>query len=236
MWKHDPIVSHLPKVTDLKAPPEIGTWYAVPTFPTFVSLGLTRNRRHRAGAIKVHHLPVFLPPHEDKHLFNFPAWHYHIDLRFINDNELRRLLRKHAALRTKKITKEEYQELCNHIPFILSGEASYGEKIVMVQANSRPHLERVKWKAAICVRDYQRPEKFNLHSIIAREARFQKTRPYCGRCPHKGINLDQIPTEHRMDGSEIKVCPAHGGKWQIKDGQISVATYDPIGRFGTTEF
>jgi hypothetical protein len=234
MWKPNEIVKHLPKVTDLKAPPEIGMWYAVPTFPTYIGVGRMRNRRKRAGSIEIHHLPVFLPPHEDKHLFDFPAWHYHIDLRFINNNELRLLLKKHAAIRSKQITKEQYQELCNYIPFMLSGEAAYGEQ--NVQSNKRPNLERVKWKAALCIRNYQRPEKFGLHSIIEREVRFQKPRPYCGRCPHKGVNLDQIPTEYRRDGSEIKVCPAHGGKWQIKDGQISVATYDPIGKLGVTEF
>lgn len=39
----------------------------------------------------------------------------------------------------------------------------------------------------------------------------------CGRCPHKGINLNLIDSDR--DGN--KVCPAHGLKWD-KDGKLIV--------------
>lgn len=195
MWREDPLVQHLTKITELNKPPEVGTWYAVPTYRVIVKQ-------------KVHHLPVLTPSHEDGRLFRFPIWHYHLDLRFIHDNELRKLMDTHIFIKVKKVEDWHYLALGDVFPLVRT-------------MSNRPDSESLLWKAVPCVRDYHPVKNTNLHRIISEEPRYQQERPYCGKCPHRGVNLDQV----KPDADGIRVCPAHGGRWKVADGKISAEPF-----------
>lgn len=249
MWKPNPLVDSLERSCDLKAPPVVGHWYSVPTYP------------FKANDGKFHHLPVYLPAHEDQKAFGFRPWHYHVDLRFVHQNEICFLLEKHVGVARKYYTRylyipseSPYVEIADKLPngqnvmaawehgitdqevifeswykclcdrFLLAVTQSQGFIASADGTDARvatgfdADFRQIKWKAQPCIRASQEPNSVFLHNILCKLDRFKKVAKYCGKCPHKGVNLDSV----EADENGIKICPAHGARWKVEKDTITI--------------
>lgn len=232
---------NLERSCDVKTPLEVGKWYSVPLYP------------FRIG-FKVFNLPVLLPAHEDGAIFGFPVWHYHLDVRFIHKNALIKILRQEYGIKKYFITKFIYCPNKNafleytkvgyfDVACIEAWECGVTDKNQIIESwygfladrfalsitnQFAPYPEqgksadysKIKWEDQMCRFTDVKISRKQLHDVLVAKSNFAKERKYCGVCPHKGINLEGI--ESNANG--IKVCPAHGGRWKIKDGKISLET------------
>lgn len=222
MYKYNSLVENLEKTCDLKTSPEVGKWYAVPTYP-----------------MRKYHLPVYLPAHEDGEIFNFPIWHYHIDYRFYHNNAIKFFLKEYGIY--KNIYKkyiyidEDFEYLdgvSNRVSMIEAYKKNITDENIILESwykylcstmnsirtlNNGPDFQNIKWKAQMCIRNYQIPNKSFLYKKLLNTQKFKSSFKYCGKCPHKGINLNSV-----QEVNGIKTCPAHGGKWKISEGKIKI--------------
>ncbi len=181
------------RIDELTEPPVIGKYYWVPTvnYPWFD---------------RIQEWPVLLPRHEDAKILNFPAWHYHVDGRFLSARHWRWLdgwRRTYSAPKTR-------EQVLNGAP---------------LNNDDFPEHPPVRW----CVRRCARIPAYALADTripkLVREAMPDAPARRCpnGRliCPHKGIDLTTVAPD--ADGNIT--CPGHGLRFRL-DGSPLIVSED----------
>ena len=176
------------RIDELTAPPIVGQRYLVPTvrYPWFG---------------KVDAWPVMGPKHNDIEHFRFERQHYHVDLRFLTDAQIRRV---------EKAAYYKSIEMC------AAGNplASHG-----LEHSEDPVLRRL-----VCRRiDHSFPmraaAKNTPHRALAKAyAGHRCARNAAGLliCPHKGFALDSLVPD--ADGRVV--CPLHGLVIDVRAGAV----------------
>lgn len=178
------------RIDELTAPPVVGKRYLVPTV------------RHPWFG-RVAWWPVMGPRHEDAEHLNFPALHYHVDLRFLTEAQVRRFAGEGPY---------NIEWICAATPLNYRG----------LDLPSMP-----TWRAKTCrATDHGYPialvrKKVSGNPFPAMHATYEGRR--CGRdttgqlvCPHKGFPLGSLaPDEHGR-----VVCPLHGLTIDVAAGLV----------------
>jgi hypothetical protein len=145
--------------------------------------------------------PVFGPLHSDAEFFDFPWKHYHVDIRFLSDAELRIIGRKFAP---------EPDALFYGIARAYGAPLASRDKA----EHPQPGVRRRK-----CHRQWDYYPHGDKAAVIALRAAFsdkqliQKDGDLL--CPHRGVSLATIPP----DENGVITCPLHGLKWCAKSGE-----------------
>ena len=169
-------------IDTLDRPPTVGTRYLVPTvlYPWFG---------------KLEAWPVMGPKHTDAEHVGFHPEHYHVDLRFLSDVQVRRI------------------ERLSHFMGIETVVASAPLAARDAAGGTQPHPDPVTKRLTCRRSDHGYP----LHGARSQQGLRRLAEAYggrkCGRnadgalvCPHKGFVLSSLePDEHGR-----VVCPLHG--------------------------
>lgn len=136
--------------------------------------------------------PVRGPMHEDKEFFSFSARHYHLDPRFVESHQARKL-RSYFGRSLQFIAEQ----------FPVHGEWRRGG-----DCNSPPRARLVEMK---CVRRDAPYEHFTSPAVIELNNHFRDQPPIRsadGRvlCPHRRYDLSTVP----VDADGYVTCPLHG--------------------------
>lgn len=177
------------RILDLKTPPVEGEWYWVPVWPM------------RSKENNVINIPIIGHAHTDHEIgVHDIEWHWHIDRRFISDEEL---------IGTRQWTQDR-----------LNNE--YSVPVLVFQSDPRP-IEKPDERTMKCLRSafpvsmWFEGGKDRLLLTMARDMRRAgvKLDLNCKTCPHKGTSLSNIPVKHGL----IQ-CPAHGLRFHCETGEI----------------
>lgn len=166
----------VPVLSELREPPIVGKFYMVPVV------------RHYPYYGHIADWPVIGPLHSDEEFFNFPAAHYHVDIRFVS-----------RAQMDWFATTGGLPSLANAVgtsPLYYRGAPL-----------TRPEMRRRKCQSVEACHAYQdKPavRLFREHYGTAAAAIFTKD----GRalCPHRKADLTQFPAD---DEGNV-MCPLHG--------------------------
>lgn len=184
----------VPVISAVSAP-LIGERYRVPTvlYPHLEST-------HRVW-------PVLGPRHSDAEIIGFKPEHYHVDIRFLSERDLRRVMSHDRAaipeLRRELVPSEYLYPIARH--------AGAWPDVI-------PH-PRIVWRVRTMKREF-RPYPLKTAGWLS------KLQPYYAgvtckrmggalRCPHKGA---WIPTGDALLGEVI--CPQHGLRVNVADGVV----------------
>ena len=143
-------------------------------------------------------VPTLGPMHEDAQHLNFPYDHYHIDWRFIGDEEM--------VLARKKTESPHGTVLTSTGNYMIEG---------------KPVMKRRKMRRLMP--DHLRIKDVKFLSFDRSQNNWQNLEKAhsCARlkpgniCPHRGIDLTPFI---KPDGTVI--CPGHGLKWDTKTGEL----------------
>jgi len=182
-------------VADLEEPPTPGVRYLVP-------LVWVEN-----GDLPTGWWPVTGPQHEDKEHINFEPQHWHPDLRFLTEGQLRCLTELYSSFRTEELYSE-------------GSEGTYRAHAHAILAQFvRRHVVRPR----LCRRLQPVYPRFRMgfYWLQNLEAAYlDRELKGCLRCPHRGVSLSNLP----RDRQGRVVCPAHGLRWDLKTGRLSPMT------------
>ena len=174
-----------PKLSDLRAPPEVGRFYLVPAVE-YIWLE------------RMDWWPVAGPLHSDDDFFAFPHRHYHVDPRFFTAAQER------AALSNAHFWEgnRSLEEACGRWPLVRRGEPLPKGRPALIRRKCR-RSERETYAFS----DMPGPRKLNLH-FCGRKKAAEPIRLADGRllCPHRKYDLSQ----HTPGPDGIVVCPLHG--------------------------
>jgi hypothetical protein len=171
------------RVSELKIEPVVGRYYLVPCVQEMFGLWV----------------PVIGPEHEDSAIINFPGQHFHRDLRFVSDADVK--------------------ALAGHVsraPICRPEEAA----LIVPTMSKNQITERPVERKMLCKRrmpDFPLFVKVRLapHWMGPLERHYAHANAKCGRCPHRGFNLKGLPVK---DGKII--CPGHGLQFDVNTGAL----------------
>jgi hypothetical protein len=178
--------------------PVVGKFYMVPC----VRLKLREHghpARGRDGWI-----PIIGPEHHDREVIGFPAMHYHIDVRFLGTDVLRRyddqrwfcephrVMGHPVSTFSDGVTPSDYQLPSGH--------------------GFEKALRRLQCKRDMP--DFPRRSAWKWLPVLEEKHAACKLKPG-NICPHRGIDLTPFIKE---DGTVI--CPGHGLRWDTKTGDL----------------
>ena len=185
-------MSKLKHVETLTSAPVVGERYLVPTvlYPWFGS---------------TEPWPVMGPKHTDAEHIGFDVDHYHVDIRFLSEAQVRRIERK-----------QHYE----HIESVAAGFPLATSRIgVTPDPHPEPVLRRLTCRRA--GNDYPRFAAVSHRGLKALASAYAGRR--CGRnaaglmvCPHKGFVLGSL--EPDKDGRVV--CPLHGLVIDVAAGAV----------------
>lgn len=181
-------------IEDLDHPPTVGTRYLVPTvlYPWYG---------------KVEAWPVMGPRHTDAEHIGFHPEHYHVDVRFLTDVQVRRIERLSRFMSIETVVA-----------------SSPLATIELGTSGSKPHPEPVA-KRLTCRRAHHDYPTYAARSQpgLRRLAEAYAARR-CGRnaegalvCPHKGFVLSSL----EPDAEGRVVCPLHGLVIDTRSAQVA---------------
>jgi len=182
-----------PRIDSLTAPPVVGSFYLVPC------VEVTRNIVPR----KVGVWPITGPNHEDAEHIEFPARHWHYDLRFLTEDQFNGLgYHPHS-----------------HVLISSNPDGTARDDVA---------FGPVVYKRLRCRRDapeypHAKAERYWLPKL--RAAYCEKTIT-CGKCPHRGLPIASLPRE---PGTDIVTCPGHGLRWDLSTGKLMPARLNDRG-------
>lgn len=144
------------------------------------------------------------PRHEDSEFIGFKKFHRHFDLRFITNEQM-------DFLCTRGVHIREYDRLRG----ILNLADSDAHARVWT-GEKEPELIEM-----MCQReqpDYSIPNHgTNPHWIEKISDHLKDAKIKCGKCPHKGLPLLNLP---RISGTNVVQCRGHGVCWDLDTGKI----------------
>jgi len=134
--------------------------------------------------------PVYSKAHEDKVLLGVDWHHYHVDVRFMSDEQIRYLTESglEEDVFITGIELKEYNKQMFHRPFICK--------------RNMPEFP-VKFTDATDALESKLPPL-----KISRKGN-------CMRCPHRNTPLNGLPVR-----DNVVVCPAHGLAWDVRTGDM----------------
>lgn len=115
-------------------------------------------------------VPIIGPKHEDTEIINFPAEHYHIDLRFITERAFERISHFSVVLHDVDTTTPH----CGETPYI-----------------DRVYLRRRKCRRQNPI--YPHGRAFWMNPL---REKYAEARLKCLTCPHRGIKLSNQKPVH----------------------------------------
>ena len=196
----------LQRVTDLSAPPVVGSYYLVPTV-TYEYDGATRA------------WPVYPSLHEDAEHLNFPWPHYHFDPRFLTHRMMSGFREDEWTSRTEaeKLTAKVLQRLKK------GGWSEVRPSAEEAAADTIPHPPIV-WRRMQCKREtpvYPYGDRAPIKVIQSAFAGQQcRKNPAGWVCPHRNYPLGS----HVPDADGVITCPLHGLRIRAADGVVLTAT------------
>lgn len=141
--------------------------------------------------------------HSDPEI-GFSREHYHYDLRFFSDEEIREIASSNSAL-----AGEAYSVFIHELAEKLMHFVSQNTSARVVEAVKRCYRKTPVFPSY--------DDKGNCHSFVRRlEEIYKEEKMKCLTCPHKGFDLRGEPVR---DGKVI--CPGHGLRWRVKGGRLS---------------
>ncbi len=144
------------------------------------------------------HVPVMLPAHEDAEYFEFPHIHYHVDFRFISDDQWHRMKGTGGYIHACIITLS-----------LVDGEPFFEPMTCLREMPDFPTLEEVEREHG--------PDETLARALRGLERFYGQVRMDTESmvCPHRGVCLKGLPT---TDG--VVVCPGHGLAWNCGTGEL----------------
>jgi hypothetical protein len=183
----------VPRLLDLKAPPEVGKTYLVPVTDVNGS-----NARP---------MPVIGHEHNDSDIGQPNMDHIHLDVRFATDAEL------------AEANFDPHQLRCMYSQF----DGPAGVCTLAYRTDRRRDKEplRVWEEPRVCVRD-EFPQGLHykagnsLHVLASKlKADGFRLKPDCKTCPHKGTRLDNVKAKNG-----VLMCPTHGLEFAPDTGEV----------------
>lgn len=182
---------------ELKSPPVIGQKYLVPCVEIFSGFTL-----------KNEFVPVLGPAHNDPELGQL-AWHSHVDIRFMTDQEILHF----THLENLELVKNETNIITN-VP------------ITSITVKHPPIIECEKFCVRECfdLRGYETPRGGFVSRYISNEQtnkvmedqqEYKRLNLNCMVCPHRNFPLNSVPVYE-----DVVVCPGHGLQWCVKTGKL----------------
>lgn len=147
-------------------------------------------------------LPVLGPKHQDAEHLEFPWEHFHIDWRFIGDDEFAYACAPHGVPHSTVLTNDQGQR----------GKL-IGSPVLKARKCRRlmpefPQVEKVNFtRPGVSAQLWARLE-------IAQAFTCNKLKTG-NICPHRGIDLTPFA---QPDGTAV--CPGHGLRWNLKTGEL----------------
>lgn len=193
------------RVAEIEGEPEVGKFYLV---PCLIADGKP--------------IPVLGPEHEDKEYIRFDREHFHFDLRFLPDKNIKDRVGYLYERAHKPICRSNWKRSVSTLP---SYERAHKpicspEEFIMLVVTVAIKDKTIIEKPMKCRR---RMPTFPLHNGIKilpwfseLEAAFASVKLNCLRCPHRGLPL----SAENADENGVVVCPGHGLAWNIKTGEM----------------
>lgn len=190
----------LQRVTDLNAPPVVGSYYLVPTV-TYLYDG------------KVLPWPVYPSLHEDAEHLNFPWPHYHFDARFMTHRMMTFFRESWGRTEAENLHAKVLQRN-------KSGTWSSVRPLVQQAAEDTVPHPPIVWRRMQCKRAtpaYPFAGRKPLLTIQAAHAGQQcRKNPAGWVCPHRNYPLGS----HLPDADGVITCPLHGLRIRAADGVV----------------
>lgn len=147
-------------------------------------------------------VPVWPQLHDDADI-GFPQKHYHVDWRFVSDEDVIRVIRAAYTTLPPNVPVKIDEALAMCILYVIL-EESVG--IGPCDMLCRCHRTDLRWPY-----HHRAPEKLEVQS------RFKDAQLKCGRCPHWGFDLRTV----KPDENGIIQCPGHGLCFHADTGKIA---------------
>ena len=143
-------------------------------------------------------VPVMLPAHEDADYFEFPHVHYHVDFRFVTDEQWDRMK-----------TSAGYIHACIITLSLVDGEPFFQPLPCLRPMPDFPTASEIERENG--------PDETLVTALRGLEDHYQHVPMDTGTmvCPHRGVCLKGLPA---TDG--VVVCPAHGLAWHCETGEL----------------
>ena len=177
-------------------------------------------------------VPVLLPLHGDAEIIKFPYEHFHVDLRFMADRQLRHYYP------SRSLPRRSFADLLGFpISLRLSPSSSEGVGLGRTGALMIVPAPKVIWRWRICRRlmpsweaTYAVMDKGCLIWQQELEAAYggahiQKDSQGRLRCPHKYICLEGLA---ELGEERVVECPGHGLRWSLRDGTLVAWAKDDV--------
>jgi hypothetical protein len=143
-------------------------------------------------------VPVWPIDHDDADI-GFPERHYHIDWRFVSDEDLRCIF---GVARGSQSSKLAITDILEHvILLVITTDAVRAGPMERLQICRR---DRLTWPGC-----HRAPERL--------EPKHKDAKLRCGRCPHWGFDLRTV----KPDSNGIIQCPGHGLCFRADTGEIA---------------
>jgi hypothetical protein len=171
------------RVAELEHEPEVGKYYLVPCI-----------------VLKRVVIPVLGSLHEDNAYIGFSSWHYHFDLRFLPDKQIRD--------RVGYYYRRGPSPVCTPEQFMMS---------VVTTEHTAGHIAERRMKCRRRMPDFPVTTGVTYKEWMpALEAAFANTRLNCARCPHRGFPL----SADNADEQGNVVCAGHGLQFNLATGRL----------------
>lgn len=148
-------------------------------------------------------LPVLPPAHTDPFFPDVPR-HWHYDVRFMDDVEVRRTV--------------DYRTYGWTIEQIVAASPQYIRHALDTDVPKlcrRTCRRQMPVFPSTFVSPYGKPYAYRQLADLERCFAGVKLKPGCRTCPHRGISLAGLPA---VDG--VVTCPGHGLAWRVGTGEL----------------
>lgn len=170
---------------------EVGQFYRVPCI-------YVPQEHHTAWMPDDGWVPTLGPKHSDAEHLEFPWDHFHVDWRFIGDQQMRHAEFWNGFAHGNIVSSVDGRQVIKSQPVLKRRKCRRVMPEFPVIGESRHSLSRRKWQAL----------------EQAQFAGCNKLKPG-NICPHRGIDLTPF---RQPDGTAV--CPGHGLRWNLDTGEL----------------
>lgn len=183
------------RLAELVEPVEVGRYYQVP------SIRIDDNYSGHSYRLLncMSWVPVWPQLHDDADI-GFPDQHYHVDWRFVSDEDIRCVTVTAYGSHFRNASIEVM--LAQAILLVIVRESVKAGPVDRLQ---RCHRDQLTWPS-----HHRAPERL--------EPKYKNAKLKCGRCPHWGFDLNSVAP----DANGIIQCPGHGLCFRADTGQVVV--------------
>lgn len=183
-----------PRLVECNTTLIVGQYYLVPCIKISAVM-LTHGMYRKLNCMSW--VPIWPQVHNDADI-GFPEEHFHVDWRFISDEDIRYITTSAYGEKFRNALVEDM--LASTILLVIIKNAVQAGPIDRTQ---RCHRDRLTWPG-----HHKAPERL--------EPKYKDTKLKCGRCPHWGFDLSTVAP----DKNGIIQCPGHGLCFRADTGQV----------------